>query len=817
MHGMQLPLRGAGGPYFGFDLGYDKTTNGLIGNQSYTAAQYNGNIAGTVWKSKGDGEKRKYDFSYDAVNRLLKADFTQYTNGGFNTSAGVDFSMKMGDGVTPASAYDANGNIKAMTQSGLKINASSYIDQLTYTYDNSNKLKAVTDAANDNSSKLGDFKYDAATKTLTDYTYDANGNMVTDANKKITGIQYNHLNLPQLITIPGKGTIAYTYDAGGNKLKKVTTDNSTAGKTIITTTTYLYGLIFETKHTTPADATSPDYDEVLQYTGHEEGRIRLSSVVGGPSSFKYDYMLKDHLGNVRAVLTDEQKVDAYPAATMETAQATTEELLYANVNTTRNDKPAGYPTDNTTSPNDKLAKLSGSGNKIGPSITLKVMAGDQFNVKVSSWYKTNGTTPAAPSPITGLAATLINTITNTSALNPHAATTATLTGAGAFGSITDFFTDQSNTTASSKPKAFLNWVLFDEQFKYVSSSSGVEQVGDNEEFKQHIKTNLPVNKNGYLYIYVSNETPNIDVFFDNLQVTHTRSPLLEETHYYPFGLRMDGISSKAASGVENKLKYNGKELQSAEFGDGSGLELYDYDARMQNPQLGRWFNIDPLAYKMPNWSPYCYTFDNPINFIDKDGREPGNPDPPTKTTVLQKMKVVYKQWTKTIEVADKALVGVEASLRLKAAKLRSDGKEIHDIMHPEVEGGSGGGAGASGTFGNKLSTTQTKSKDDKPKSEWQKFTEKMDKKSDALYDQANKSEENANAVAGARDALGNFTIEGLAKNQAKDFITDVYKEVSDRYNKSSEADKKNFNELEQTKDVLFEKYKKIIESIKSNL
>jgi RHS repeat-associated protein len=825
------PATGSGAPYFGFDLGYDKTANGLIGNQSYTAAQYNGNIAGMVWKSKGDGEKRKYDFSYDAVNRLLKADFTQYSSGSFNTSAGVDFSMKMGDGITPASAYDANGNIKAMTQSGLKINASSYIDQLTYTYDNSNKLKAVTDAVNDNSSKLGDFKYDAATKTLTDYTYDANGNMVTDANKKITGIQYNHLNLPQLITIPGKGTIAYTYDAGGNKLKKLTTDNSVAGKTITTTTTYLFGYIFETKHTTPADANSPDHDEVLQYTGHEEGRIRLSSVVGGLSSFAFDYMLKDHLGNVRAVITDEQKENIYPGASMEVAQTTTEEQVYAGLPETRSAMPTGYPTtDYTTSPNERVAEVGGPNKpKMGPSLTLKVMAGDKFTINVSSWYRTGGVPVQndVTSPASVIAAGLLNGLTGSGTVNTHGVSSQDLSGSGLPGTGADAFLNGGNhPNIADRPKAFLNWILLDEQFKYVSG--GAEPVRAEADYNNgaipnnnvypHVQQDLPIGKNGFLYIFVSNESTNIPVYFDNLRVKHTKGALLEETHYYPFGLRMDGISSKAAGGVENKLKYNGKELQSAEFSDGSGLELYDYDARMQNPQLGRWFNIDPLAYKMPNWSPYCYTFDNPINFVDKDGREPGNPDPPTKTTVLQKMKVVYKQWTKTIEVADKALVGVEASLRLKAAKLRSDGKEVHDIMHPPVEGGgSTGGGGASGSWEYNPGITPKKSKDDRPKSEWERFTEKMDKKSDALYDQANKAEENANAVAGARDALGNFTIEGLAKNQGKDFITDVYKEVSDRYNKSSEADKKNFNEFEQTKDVLSEKYQKIIKSIKSNL
>ncbi len=74
-----------------------------------------------IWKSKGDGEKRKYDFSYDAANRLMKADFTQYTGGAFNQNAGVNFNMKMGDGINTNTAYDANGNIMQMQQWGLKI------------------------------------------------------------------------------------------------------------------------------------------------------------------------------------------------------------------------------------------------------------------------------------------------------------------------------------------------------------------------------------------------------------------------------------------------------------------------------------------------------------------------------------------------------------------------------------------------------------------------------------------------------------------------------------------------------------------------
>ena len=599
--------------FFGFELGYDKATATAPGTTC--TPLYNGNIAAITWRGAGGtaAPQRKYDFAYDNANRLLKADFLQNEHAGWS-NATVNYNVKMGDGTDPNSAYDANGNIKRMQQWGLKGIGSAQIDDLTYSYTKtgqpfSNQLQQVTDGFNDPASMLGDFK-DLNPAATVDYAYDANGNLTQDENKQITSITYNHLNLPEQITITGKGTIRYRYDAAGNKLQK-TVEDLTTSPARTTVTDYLGGLVYENNQ--------------LQLIAHEEGRIRAdySRTPAQPVQMIYDYFLKDHLGNVRTVLTEGSGQNRYYMATMETNRAATENALFSNIDASRAPKPAGYPVDATTSPNDYVAKLNGSDpdKKIGPSIVLRVMAGDTIRIGAKAFYTSTGTAVSG-STVSDMVAALLRAFSTGGGPgggahgNGYGAGSPVATNFGNTGY--QYLRDKDpSQNLSDKPKAYLNFALFDDQFTLVEEGSGVRQVQGAPDQLQTLATGLlPIPKTGFLYVYTSNESVE-DVFFDNLTVNHLPGPLLEETHYYPFGLTMEGISSKAAGSLENKYKYNGIE----KIGD-LGLEDYDAQFRELDPQIGRWWQVDPRIENMEAWSPYASNFDNPISFSDFLGDAP---------------------------------------------------------------------------------------------------------------------------------------------------------------------------------------------------
>ena len=396
------------------------------------------------------------------MNRLTAANFKQNNTGTTWANSLIDFTL---NNLT----YDANGNIMTMNQKGFKVNSSSLVDQMSYVYQpTSNKLAKVTDAipspSGGGGAGLGDF-HDGTNGINDDYEYDGNGNLIMDNNKAISSISYNHLNLPGTVTVTGKGTITYTYDAAGIKLKKTTVEG-----TKTTTTLYIGNFVYQ--------------NDTLQFISHEEGRTRwtLHKYLNGTTGygFEYDYFLRDHLGNVRMVLTQQKDTSQY-MATMEAAYRNTENQLFYNLSQSNYSRTAvaGYPADATTNPNDSLMRLNGNGQKIGAAIILKVMSGDIIDVAVKAYYTTQtagGTNPSFPDVLSSFANGIV-TVTGGAKGSLSDLNNQTLSPL--FGAINSFAA-ANNPTIASKPRAYLNWILLDDQLQYVSSypQSGAIAVGN---------------------------------------------------------------------------------------------------------------------------------------------------------------------------------------------------------------------------------------------------------------------------------------------------------------------------------------------------
>ena len=231
------------------------------------------------------------------MDRLTEAkyfDITEgYVNGQLNSQYSTDNKFK------EAIQYDLRGNITGLQRNGFKngawttnnYTAGEYtqIDNLSYIYNSKNQVTSIIDGAVNFSGLSGtkDYKgfvYNPAEVNVTGgnhYTYDNNGNLITDFHKDIDLIEYNFLNLPQVITFKGGRTIKFVYDASGAKLRKITNDNG-----VETTYDYINGVEYK--------------NGSLQRFAHTEGAVVRNDF----GFFEHNYVLRDHLGNARVTFTD---------------------------------------------------------------------------------------------------------------------------------------------------------------------------------------------------------------------------------------------------------------------------------------------------------------------------------------------------------------------------------------------------------------------------------------------------------------------------------------------------------------------------------
>ena len=361
----------------------------------------------------------------------------------------------------------------------------------------------------------------------------------------------------------------------------------------------------------------------LQFFSQEEGRIRPSLAPGERTKFLYDYFLKDHLGNVKMRSTDEQVKDEYMPATVETDKVEEQKKIYDIKDGQIEDLPQPVKDDHPSLANRAYRVRNVDGERTGVGVTLKVMAGDEVSFHAESYYTPPTTGNTAGNTGSVILSQLLGAFTGSAALSSKPGLTVSdlVSNTDIANPLSSFLNDPSRNTSPNIPKASLNYILLDDQLKKVGGDfDPVNAAADGYTNHTKFTNGVSVTKNGYVYIYVSNES-DLKVLFDNLVVTHTHGPLLEETHYYPFGLTMQGISSKAAGFSTNKLKYNGNEEQRQEFSDGSGLELYDFNARNYDAQIARFHQIDPMSSEggQETWSPYHSCFNNPILRNDPTG------------------------------------------------------------------------------------------------------------------------------------------------------------------------------------------------------
>ncbi|SDI87442.1 RHS repeat-associated core domain-containing protein [Chryseobacterium taeanense] len=223
-----------------------------------------------------NGTKRRYSYQYDGLNRLLRG---VYSQPGSSVSANDYFSEIL--------SYDLNGNISTLKRFSAPSSGTTAekIDDLIYNY-TGNRLDKITLPVGVVNNPSG---YNALQNNM---EYDFNGNLKIHLDKGISGITYNYLNLPSLISITNgsqkvTSKVNYLYRADGTKIRKLSTNLVTS-----VTTDYLDGFQYLKSDTFFGCLDCPPPAAELQFVPTSEGYFDFVKN-------KYIYNYVDHLGNTR--------------------------------------------------------------------------------------------------------------------------------------------------------------------------------------------------------------------------------------------------------------------------------------------------------------------------------------------------------------------------------------------------------------------------------------------------------------------------------------------------------------------------------------
>jgi RHS repeat-associated protein len=365
---------------------------------------------------------------------------------------------------------------------------------------------------------------------------------------------------------------------------------------------------------------------------------------------EYQYHLKDHLGNIRVTFTSKDETDTYTATLEDNSQAT-EQATFKNYSRVTADV---YDHTDAGTTYDKAQLLNGGNNsQVGLTKTLAVMSGDTITAQVyAKYFESTG----GSGNLSGFASALLSAFGLPTPGGGEAGTAA-----AAIQDYGAFIAGGGNSGDPNSPKGWLNMLVFDKDYNLIDlayeqlDEAYVQPVGNvNKLPMQLLSVSRPIKEPGYVYIYLSNEgSVQQDVFFDDFKVTHTKSPIVQQDDYYPFGLTFNSYQRENAT--PNRWKFQGQEHV-----DDLGLNWDSFKWRNHQPDIGRFFNVDPLAEKYYYNSPYAFSENKVVAHVEIEGLEAA--EYLLKQEIQKKADYVMTKYDQAVEKTNEVIESVGSFL-----------------------------------------------------------------------------------------------------------------------------------------------------------
>jgi RHS repeat-associated protein len=571
---------------------------------------YNGIISSTRWRTDkaygvtGSDFTGMYTFDYDSKYQIKGAEW-KTPNFTTNTFTGAGNVFRLAD-----MSYDANGNIYSLKRFD---NAGAVQHNFAYTYQpNKNKLASVSN-------------YVSA------YTYDALGRMTSADKAGTTNDQFFEYDVTGKVTAvysdaaKQKKVVKYLYDDRGFRLAKIGYNGTDS-----VTSWYIRDASGNIISMFQQDSTGIYEKEIPIYGAGKLGTYESTPAKRNFGSVNYE--LTDHLGNVRAIIRDNANV--YVAtmedngiadisnprvselAFFENIPATVQQDAFMNVSTPI---PTVVPNPNKVAYlfwNDNIGTQA-SDKAVGPSIALKVKAGDKVQVETWARYEKK-TSYAKDLALTALSSVLGTSFSRLPAGGGFEGQTPSTVSTNVFNALTAKGFD-TNDNSTGTPFAYVNYILYnssmvmvDAGWKRVPLAAGSDpaelNLPQNKPIKVALDAAVNIANDGFIYVWVSNQSKATRVWFDDLTVSHQESMVIQASDYGVWG---DVIREQKTGPEKYRFGYQGQYAEKDDETGWSHFELREYDA-----VTGRWTATDPYTQF---WSPYIGMGNEPVSGTDPDG------------------------------------------------------------------------------------------------------------------------------------------------------------------------------------------------------